>query len=615
MRRISHIVLPMLLCAACSCSGNKKATSVPASLQLDPSSLEFHVVALGAGSPLTLTLNAQTAAPVILSSATVSDSGDGSASAFTLSNVPSQVPANGSATLTVTFSPTAVRSYAATLTVKSDDADRPTQTITLTGSGGARAVSVTLEDPSGATAILGDGGSSIDFQQPPGGTSGIAWPEVLMSNTGLVAANLTGFSFANGDAGFFLPTVPTLPQVLGPEQTKTLEVAFAPPTGNTASHLTDALTLTFDDPLLPQATISLAAEVTPNHPPVACAYVQSAQELDGTINVTDGGSVPPIEPGSLVQFTAFSTDFAPSVTPGCSSDTEDPPSALALSWSITSAPAGSHASLQAASTAHPMFMPDVPGAYDIGLRVQDTQGASATADVQFTAAPLEDVTVKLLWPNQPLVDLDLHLVRPGGRLFQVGDDVSSLLADAGHDWGTPNDPTDDPHFSGDDVGDGALQESVWLDRPQDGCLGDGGCSYGVWVHYFQDRRAEDGGSCGTSACFEGTACGCAGTNEVCEPGASGGSCAAEVAPQVAIYLKGQIAPAVSVPLDTLLLPSPCFTWHALDLSFFSDGGLGPVSNPGDGGDIEYWGDHTNAIRECAPGAGGYAPTSPPLLTP
>ena len=614
MRRISHHALLLLVLTA-ACSGNKKATGVPASLQLDPASLAFHVVAVGASSPLTLTLNAQTASPVLLTSATVSDSGDGSASAFAVGNVPSQVPSNGSATLTVNFAPTSVRSYAATLTVKSNDADRPTQTVTLTGSGGSRAVIVTLEDPAGASAILSDGGLSIDFQEPPGGTSGIAWPEVLMSNTGVVAANLTGFSLANGDAGFFLPTVPTLPQVLGPEQTKTLQVAFAPPTGNTASHLTDSLTLTFDDPNLPTATINLAAEVSPNTPPVACAWVQSAQELDGTINVTDGGSVPPIEPGSLVQFTAFSTDFAPAQTPGCSSDAEDPQSALALQWAINSAPAGSHASLQAPSTAHPTFTPDVPGAYDIGLRVQDTQGASATADVQFTAAPLEDVTVKLLWPNQPLVDLDLHFVRPGGRPFQVGDDVSSLTADAGRDWGTPGDPTDDPRFSGDDVGDGALQESVWLDRPQDGCLGDGGCSYGVWVHYFQDRRATDGGSCGTSACFEGTACGCAGANQVCEPGASGGACATEVEPQVAIFLKGQIAPAVTVPLSTLLLPSPCFTWHALELSFLADGGLGTVSNPGDGGDVEYWGDHTNAIRECAAGAGGYAPTSPPLLSP
>jgi hypothetical protein len=437
---------------------------------------------------------------------------------------------------------------------------------------------------------------------------------VLISNTGGIAANLTGFRFLRGDAGFFLPTVPVLPQAVAPEQTRALEVAFAAPAGNTATQLVDALTLTFDDPALPEATIALSATVTPNLPPVACAVVVSAQELDGTIQHATSGTVA-IEPGARAGLSAFGEEAGDAGDPACSYDPEAGRNGLGFSWSVAAAPAGSTAAFSTPTDPRPTFVPDLPGDYRLQLRVQDAQGASATADLSFTAAPLEDLTVKLSWPGQPQIDLDLHLVRPGGAPFQATDDVSSLTADAGHDWGTPADPTDNPHFSGDDVGDGQLAESVWLDRPQDGCLGDGGCAYGVWVHEFQDRRAPTGAGCGQTACFEGTACGCTGAGEVCEPGPNGASCATGAAPRLEVFLKGQVAPALSIPIApaTVMLPGPCFTWHALEIAVRPDGGVGAMAQPGDGGDVQYWGSHADTQRECEAGAGGYAPTSPPLL--
>ena len=219
--RVPHTRTLTLLLAlgGVACSGTKKATEVPASLALDPTSLAFKTVAVGEGVELPISLHAQTASPVSVLEMKVTDPGDGSAAAFGLAAPPQVVSGNDTATVTVRFAPTAVRNYAATLVITSNDADHPTQQVALTGSGATRAISISLEDPVGASAVLGDGGASIAFVDPPGGASGIAWPQVLISNTGGIAANLTGFRFLHGDAGFFLPTVPVLPQAVAPEQT------------------------------------------------------------------------------------------------------------------------------------------------------------------------------------------------------------------------------------------------------------------------------------------------------------------------------------------------------------------------------------------------------------
>ena len=601
----------MLLLGALACSGKVRTTEVPPALSVSPATLDFGLAAVGSSAQAVLSLQAQTNAPVEIAHIAIVDE---SAAAFTVSAAPSQVPGSGSTELTVTFAPAAVQSYTAKLVIQSNDASRPSQEVALTGRGGERALSVSLEDPPGATAVLAtDGGLGVSFIEPFGGSSGTAWPQVLIANAGSVGANLTGFHFSHGDAGFFLPTLPTVPQSIAPEQVRALELAFAPPAGNASSTLSDALTLEFDDARLPSVTLALNAEVALDQPPTACAFIDSAQELDGTVQHAAVGPVQ-VEPGARVQLTAFADDLGDAGNPACSYDPEDGRTNLAFRWSVASAPPGSRAGFSAPGDPRPVFVPDLAGDYSLAVQVQDAQGASATASVSFSAAPLEDLTAVLTWPGQPQVDLDLHLVRPGGRPFASADDISSLTLDGGHDWGALADPTDNPHFSGDDQGDGDLLESTWLNRPQDGCLQDGGCSYGVWVHYFQDRRALDGGSCGQTACLEGLPCGCNG-GDVCEPGPGGATCAAPVTPQVEIFLKGQSAPALTVPLDLLELPSPCFTWHAVDVSWWSDGGVAVLAASGDGGAVAYWGDHTNTIRECVPGAGGYAPSSPPLLQP
>jgi hypothetical protein len=135
------------------------------------------------------------------------------------------------------------------------------------------------------------------------------------------------------------------------------------------------------------------------------------------------------------------------------------------------------------------------------------------------------------------------------------------------------------------------------------------------MHYYQDNRALAGAaSCGGGGCTEGQACGCSG-GQACEPDPiQTGVCAPPADPTVSISLRGDTAPAalVPVPPDLLNLASPCFAWHALDVSWSADGGVA-IQAAGDGGLIQYWGDHTDATRQCAEPAGGWAPRSPPTF--
>jgi hypothetical protein len=617
-----------LLLALSACSGNK-THKVPSSLSISPSSLDFHVVAIGHSAQQTLTLSSVTPAPVNISSYSIADDVAGSASAFSLSSKPTGVDAEGSTTVTVTFTPTTVQNYSAHLIIVSDDADHPQQTVALSGHGINEEVEVSLEAPTNCTAQINiDGGLSIDFGLVPADTSQVIWPNVLLENAGAAPAQLTGFHF-DSDGGFYFPEPPTLPQTIGPSQTRSLPIAFQPPTSAGPTQFSGSVTFDFDDPATPHATIQLAAEVHTNLPPVVCAGIQSAEELDGTTNVATAlGAAVPVEPGALVQLTAFADDVADAGSPACTFDPEDGRTNLVYAWSIPEAPAGSQATIAMPASGRTTFIPDQPGHYRIHLDVNDAQGAvgqpitPGAADVIFDAAPLADLTVRASWTNFPHVDLDLHFVKPGGTLFDPASDLFSLDSDGGHDWGTLGDPTDDPHFSGDDQGNGLLDESTRMNRPQDGCLPDGGCNYGVWVHYYQDHRdLSSASSCGGASCHEGDTCGCA-SGMSCEPNpGTTGACASWVSPRVDIYFKGQITPALSVPLPADTNPaelfSPCFTWHAANVYWpTADGGMAlSVSNTDGGPDVEYWGAQTDATRQCTPGPGGWSETSPPLLSP
>jgi len=99
--------------------------------------------------------------------------------------------------------------------------------------------------------------------------------------------------------------------------------------------------------------------------------------------------------------------------------------------------------------------------------------------------PLEDIGlhIELEW-DQDDCDVDLHLVKPGGKLFDCKDDC--YYANMNPDWGAPNDFIDDPFLDYDDV-DGYGPENLNVSEPVPG-------TYKVTMHYYSDSYEGWGGS-------------------------------------------------------------------------------------------------------------------------
>jgi hypothetical protein len=98
--------------------------------------------------------------------------------------------------------------------------------------------------------------------------------------------------------------------------------------------------------------------------------------------------------------------------------------------------------------------------------------------------PLEEIGlhIELEW-DQDDCDVDLHLVRPGGTLFDCESDC--YYANMNPDWGTQGDYLDDPFLDYDDV-DGFGPENTNLSEPMPGV-------YKVTMHYYNDTYEGMGG--------------------------------------------------------------------------------------------------------------------------
>lgn len=607
---------PVGLLAGCS---EEKATRVPPSGAIAPTTIDFGLIAVGAESSQPAKVSALTSTPLVIRQASVSGLG------FSLGEAPSQVPGFSELPVTVRFSPVAAGAVVGRLLVATDDPDHPQLEVALKGRGGERQVEVSLEWPDGGSSGV-DAGLAADFgtvnrdRPPASGTS------LLLSNLGEVEAQLTAFRFEPATVGFLISTPPTLPQRIGPRQTKSLPLAFLPPQG--LSGLQQAqLILSFDDPRLPEARVALRGIAEANLPPLACAGIAESQLLDGTsAKPTRLGAQVEVEPGGLVTFTPFEEELADAGATPCSRDPEDGRTGLTFNWSVLAAPNGSTATLTGPTRARPTFIPDVPGDYRVGLRLTDAQGAAAQAEVGFRAAPLADLTVRLAWPGSPQVDLDLHVIRPGGAPFDASADATARGLTAGRlDWGVVGDPRDDPKGTPDDQGDGRLEESIRLNHPEASCLADGGCRFEVLVHTWQDRRAlPQAATCGTAGgCLEGAACGCSGDERCQVDPTRTGRCAPPVAPVLEVYRKGEVTPSLRVPvsgpsLGALSLPGPCFTFEGSSVTWPAiDGGTPTFQAPptAGGAALSYWGQKSDATRQCSPQSGGFARGSAPSLSP
>ncbi len=87
-------------------------------------------------------------------------------------------------------------------------------------------------------------------------------------------------------------------------------------------------------------------------------------------------------------------------------------------WTVIDKPSDSRSIPIPMNIAQPNFFFDIAGTYTLQLRVWDNQGMESCepATVTYTAVPGETIHIQLIW-DTPNSDMDLHLVRPGGALW------------------------------------------------------------------------------------------------------------------------------------------------------------------------------------------------------
>jgi hypothetical protein len=631
MRRL---LPPLLALAAVGCRCDKVQAIKP-SIAVMPPALDFGPVKNGDTQSLSLKLSAQTATDVSISKLELASGTDpGGAEGFTLKLDPIDIGPLDSTTLPVAFHPTALQEYSATLTLTTNDEEKPTIHVPLLGQGSKPILKV-LPDCAASRMCQGTvvvDPPSIDFGAQPYNSMTMIdaskLPAVDITNEGDVSLTITKLEVQGTDAAAFViqGTVNT-PLMYDPMAGVNVPIRFVPKSDSQMTYDAD-LDVESDDPDHAQVKVHLHGTLLPNQAPIVCANLikivpSDDPEMDFNAPADwaplltppamgyDFSSTRDVPPGAMIEFSGLSSS-SPTT---CTYDPEDGRTGLVWSWTVVSTPPGAP---MLGGGAMPQFTltPRVPGQYQLLLTVADKLGRGTMVPITFAVGARQDLVAQLSWAGSSGVDLDVHLVRPssvvmpadpysgvfsffneGANHVTSGDingysvTLRSSNVNFDFDWGGPG-GTDNPKLSIDDIGQGDLLESVSLNYPEHDSLCDGGrCKYKVLVHYMRDYRMSSGSQCfvdGGSACHDGDQCTCTAATDRCvttqtDAGLVGpGECRAAPAPVVKIFLKGNPTPAATIPMptQTVLIGAPCQTFYVADVNWPSQQEIGSLPDGG-----------------------------------
>lgn len=184
-------------------------------LEISAASHDFGKVTVNTVASSTLTLTNSGAGDLNISKVT----GTGATFAVTGVSVPVVVPAGGTATLSVSFSPKATGNFTGSVAIASDDPTTPNATVSLTGAGTAVDVGKLTATP-----------ASLSFSNVKVGSSATA--VTTLKNAG--TANLTLSQISTGTALYSTSGI-SAPVVMAPGDSLTLTVKFAPTAAGTKS--------------------------------------------------------------------------------------------------------------------------------------------------------------------------------------------------------------------------------------------------------------------------------------------------------------------------------------------------------------------------------------------
>jgi hypothetical protein len=252
---------------------NLSATGVTAPPQISPTSSTVDFGSVGVGT--------QTTENLIISNAGGSDltisllTLTGTEFAVNGITTPKTISTGQTATLTLTFLPTAVGSGNGSLAITSNDPTNPTVTISLMGSGTSAPVGQWTANP-----------TSISFGSV--NTGGSASKQIVLTNTGNAAVKI---SQINASGSGFSVTGVSVPSTVNASQSVTLTVGFAPTTVASASGSVMVTSDAKDSPLsipLSGAGVQPGLNVSPAS--FDFGSVVDGQTKSQTFSVTNTGS-------------------------------------------------------------------------------------------------------------------------------------------------------------------------------------------------------------------------------------------------------------------------------------------------------------------------------------
>ncbi len=212
---------------------------------------------------------------------------------------------------------------------------------------------------------------------------------------------------------------------------------------------------------------------------VGCSDYELNAQVDPEAVVTPEG--PAIEPVAIAgPSLRLKRQQEALLDSSLSYDPDDEVAELQYLWWVGEHPEDAVFSLPDVESPAPAFSAETLGLYEIGLLVIDADGLESTnpAATQVEIVGWENLEVRLSW-DIPNVDLDLHLVRPGGSYYSDVDDC--FFGNPLPDWGIEGESTDDPYLDADSEASGG-PETITLERPEEGV-------YEIYVHYFNERDA------------------------------------------------------------------------------------------------------------------------------
>jgi hypothetical protein len=346
---------------------------------------------------------------------------------------PVTIPPGGSETYVATFAPQVVGNYGNDIDIDSNDPMAMTYSVALSGQG---------RNPTNNASCLTASPDVVDFGIVDPGMSRTR--TVTLSNCGPDDVTITEYSIVNAPSGpFSWMATNAPPDVLSSGESTSVDVIYAPTDLQDSS---DELRILSDAQLGSQIDIDLLGTGG------GCATATATAESVGDPTDSLRSGRVPVVVGDTAQLDG--------------SESDSPSGQIEYAWTLTSAPAGSSASLSDPTAESPTLAPDVAGTYVIELAVTDptTGNPGCTTDtVEIVALDeLPDLRVDVSWAADH--DMDLHFLRSDatGTFPDFGDPVDDAHYDnLSPDWNVAGDGTDDPFHFGDDT-DGFGPETLVL---------------------------------------------------------------------------------------------------------------------------------------------------------